>query len=69
MLAQASDWAFIMKTGTTVQYARKRTVDHVTRFKKLYEDLMHDTLDEAWLAEVERRDNLFPDLDYRVYGT
>ena len=22
-----------------------------------------------WLAEVERRDNLFPDVDYRVYAT
>jgi 1,4-alpha-glucan branching enzyme len=69
MLAQASDWAFIMKTGTTVQYARKRTIDHVTRFQKLYDDLLSDTVDDAWLAEVERRDNLFPDIDYRIYAT
>jgi 1,4-alpha-glucan branching enzyme len=52
-----------------VQYARKRTIDHVTRFQKLYDDLLGDTLDDAWLAEVERRDNLFPDIDYRLYAT
>jgi predicted glycosyl hydrolase (DUF1957 family) len=28
-----------------------------------------DDVEEAWLAEVERRDNLFPEVDYRVYGT
>jgi 1,4-alpha-glucan branching enzyme len=69
MLAQASDWAFIMRTGTTVQYATKRTVDHVTRFTRLYESLNGSTLDERLLVELERRDNLFPEIDYRVYAS
>ena len=69
MLAQASDWAFIMKTGTTVPYATKRTVDHVSRFTRIYEGMLGGTLDEAWLTEVNRRDNLFPEIDYQVYGT
>jgi 1,4-alpha-glucan branching enzyme len=69
MLAQASDWAFIMKTGTTVPYATKRTVDHVARFNRIYDGLLRNTVDEAFLAEVERRDNLFPNIDYRVYAS
>ena len=73
MLAQASDWAFIMRTGTTVQYATKRTVDHVTRFNRIYDGLderrASTTAFVAFLAETERRDNLFPDVDYRVYAT
>jgi 1,4-alpha-glucan branching enzyme len=69
MLAQASDWAFIMKTGTTVPYATKRTVDHVTRFTRIYEGLLGDSLDEQWLAEVARRDNLFPEIDYQAYAS
>ena len=73
MLAQSSDWAFIMRTGTTVQYATKRTVDHVTRFNRIYEQLSSTRpIDEAFvafLAETEKRDNLFPDIDYRVYGS
>jgi 1,4-alpha-glucan branching enzyme len=69
MLAQSSDWAFIMKTGTTVPYATKRTVDHVWRFTKIYEDLMRGQVDEPWLAKIEGRDNLFPEIDYRAYAT
>lgn len=67
LLAQSSDWAFIMKTNTMVEYANKRTVDHVGRFRKLYEMIMDGDIDEAWLKEIEYRDNIFPEMDYRVY--
>jgi 1,4-alpha-glucan branching enzyme len=67
LLAQSSDWAFIIKTGTMVDYAVRRTRDHVLRFTRLYEELRAGTVDEAWLAQVEGRDNLFPEIDYRVY--
>ena len=69
MLAQSSDWAFIMRAGTTVPYATKRTNDHITRFHRLYQYLIEGRIDESFLAEVERRDNLFPNIDYRVYAT
>jgi len=68
LLAQSSDWAFIMKTRTTVEYAVKRTKSHVARFTKLYSDLKARSVDEAWLREVEWRDNIFPEVDYRIYG-
>jgi len=68
LLAQSSDWAFIMKTGTTVRYAVKRTKDHVNRFTRLYHDLKNHALDETWLKEVESRDNIFPEVDYRIYA-
>jgi 1,4-alpha-glucan branching enzyme len=68
LLAQASDWAFIMKTGTMVEYAVKRTIAHVVNFNHLYEQLKGDHIDESWLAEVESRNNLFPGIDYRLYA-
>lgn len=68
LLAQSSDWAFIMKTGTMVDYANERTRVHVLNFNHLYDQLREGTIDEGWLGEVERRHNLFPDLDYRVYA-
>jgi 1,4-alpha-glucan branching enzyme len=68
LLAQSSDWAFIMKTGTSVQYAVKRTKDHLGRFAKLYWDIKRGTIDTEWLSGVEARDNIFPELDYRVYA-
>lgn len=68
LLAQSSDWAFIMKTGTMVEYAVQRTNVHVLNFNHLYEQLKRDDVDEHWLAEIERRHNIFPHIDYRVYA-
>jgi 1,4-alpha-glucan branching enzyme len=68
LLAQASDWAFIMKTGTMVEYAVKRTITHVVNFNALYEQIRDDRIDEAWLAEIENRHNIFPGIDYRLYA-
>ncbi len=67
MLAQSSDWAFIMKTGTMVDYAVRRTKEHVLRFQRLHDQVRAGTFDEAWLSHIESKDNLFPELDYRVY--
>jgi 1,4-alpha-glucan branching enzyme len=68
LLAQSSDWAFIMKTGSHVEYAVKRTQDHVLRFTKLYDDIRANRIDESWLSDIEYKDNLFPDINYRVYA-
>jgi 1,4-alpha-glucan branching enzyme len=68
LLAQSSDWAFIMKTGTMVEYAQERTRVHVLNFNHLYDQLQRNEVDEPWLTEIERRHNLFPDLDYHVYA-
>jgi 1,4-alpha-glucan branching enzyme len=67
LLAQSSDWAFIMKTGTTVDYAKKRTRDHIARFTYLHRALTEGSLEEPILREFEERDNIFPEIDYRVY--
>jgi 1,4-alpha-glucan branching enzyme len=68
MLAQSSDWAFIMKTGTAVSYAVKRTKEHLLRFKRLYEEISRGAIDIEWLSDIENRDNIFPELDYGVYA-
>ncbi|MGE5597834.1 MAG: glycoside hydrolase family 57 protein [Bacteroidota bacterium] len=69
LLAQSSDWAFIMKTGTMTPYAVKRTKDHLGRFNRLYEQIGAGEIDEEFLREIEARDNLFPDISYSVYRT
>ena len=67
LLAQSSDWAFIMGTGTHTSYAVKRTKDHLLRFNRLYEEIKSNSIDADWLADIESKDNLFPDIDYRVH--
>jgi 1,4-alpha-glucan branching enzyme len=69
LLAQSSDWPFIMTTGTTVSYATRRVNEHVLRFTRLYEDLQAGQLDEAFIADIEGKDNIFPGVDYRLYAT
>ena len=68
LLAQASDWPFILRTGTSPGYARKRVEEHLLRFTALHEQLVGPGVDEAFLSQVEHQDNLFPGLDYRYWG-
>ncbi len=68
LLAQSSDWAFIMKTGSHVEYAERRTKEHLLRFTRLYEDVTGNHIDEGLLADLEYTDNVFPDIDYHVYA-
>ncbi|MGC3991359.1 MAG: DUF1957 domain-containing protein [Chthoniobacteraceae bacterium] len=67
LLAQSSDWAFLMKTGTAREYASKRTKDHILRFTRLYDQIKAQAVDEEFLKNCEWRDNIFPNLDWRVY--
>jgi len=67
LLAQSSDWAFIMKTGTMAPYATQRTKDHLLRFNQIYEQTLKGEIDEAFLADLEWKDNIFPDIDFKVY--
>ena len=69
LLAQSSDWAFIMKTGTHVSYAVNRTKDHLHRFIQLYEGLSKNSIDMPQLERIESMDNLFPDMDYQIYAS
>lgn len=67
LLAQSSDWPFIIKSGTMVPYAEKRFKSHIGRFTKLYSDVKKRTIDEDWLVEVEKRDNIFSDMPCARY--
>lgn len=67
LLAQSSDWAFILGTGTHISYAVRRTKDHLLRFTRLYEDIKSNSIDEGWLSGVESKDNIFPNIDYKVH--
>ncbi len=67
LLAQSSDWAFLIKTGTAKEYATKRTLDHLGRFNRLHDQFAANHVDEKFLRDCEWRDNLFPNLNWRYY--
>ncbi|NLY74216.1 MAG: DUF1957 domain-containing protein [Firmicutes bacterium] len=68
LLLQSSDWAFIMKTGTMVDYAVKRTKTHINRFNNLYDQIKYNRIDPGYLEQIESKDNIFPDLNYQIYN-
>lgn len=67
LLAQSSDWLFIITNGTMVDYAKKRIKDHIGRFTKLYEQIKLDNIDEDFLICIEEKDCIFPEIDFKIY--
>lgn len=67
LLSQASDWPFIIKTGIAGPYAEKRVKEHVHNFLIIYDNLCRNSVDTEWLTGIERKNNLFPDIDYRIF--
>jgi 1,4-alpha-glucan branching enzyme len=67
LLAQASDWPFILRAGTSPEYAAERVKSHLLRFNALHDQLQAGRVDEAKLQEWEGKDNLFRKLDYRYW--
>ncbi len=67
LLAQSSDWAFIMHTGTHVEYAVKRTKEHLLNFNKLYEEIKQGNVDEEFLSSLEEKNNIFPEINPLVH--
>ena len=63
MLAQSSDWPFILTMGTQMGYGVKRPVVHLSRAHRLLAGLENNAVDEADLLQIEERDNVFPDVD------
>lgn len=67
LLAQASDWPFILSTGTAVGYALRRVVGHLERVQRLALMVRSGRPDRNGLERLADRDRLFPELDYRIY--
>jgi 1,4-alpha-glucan branching enzyme len=68
LLAQASDWAFMMKTGSASEFAKNRFTEHVNHFFELHREIGRGQIDETKLASLERTNAIFSDIDYRIYA-
>ncbi len=68
LLAQSSDWAFLMTTRTAPRYSAKRTREHIANFNRLVDSLSTGQIEREFLEGLEQRNSIFPGLDFRVYG-
>lgn len=71
LLAQASDWPFLITTGQARDYAMERFENHVERFDRLVALLdQPERLEEArrLADEYWELDNVFPDIDLDLFA-
>jgi 1,4-alpha-glucan branching enzyme len=67
LLAQSSDWAFHLTEQGSSCYAHRRFADHIKHFQNLRDGLLHNQLNPIYLSELEKKDNIFSALDYRIF--
>lgn len=67
LLAQSSDWLFIITNGTMVDYAKKRIKEHIGRFTKLYYSLLENKVEEDFVKSIYKQDNIFSNINYMIY--
>ncbi|MED1947418.1 MULTISPECIES: 1,4-alpha-glucan branching protein domain-containing protein [Brevibacillus] len=67
MLAQSSDWAFILDGQTVTRYAVQRVHDHLVRMQALLAMYREHQLDEEAITQAEADFPIFPDLDITFY--
>lgn len=67
MLAQSSDWAFIIRSGTCIDYAEKRTKEHLINLNELYKQIFDNKINIQFLEDLEYRNNIFKEFNFRIY--
>ena len=75
LLAEASDWQFLISTFSAKDYAEIRFKDHLERFEKLSKiaELVHGggtatEEDSVFIQECREKDAPFPELDLRYWA-
>ena len=68
LLAQASDWPFILRCNTFPGYARQRIEAHLLNFNTLHEQIHACKIQELGLEKLEATDNIFPHVNYRYWA-
>jgi 1,4-alpha-glucan branching enzyme len=67
LLAQDSDWPFLMHRDTSAAYAERRLVGHLENFFRLSGMSGEGRMDDSFLASLEDANAIFPDADCFLY--
>ena len=67
LLAQSSDWPALLHEQNSTEYAHKKAENSLRNFTTIYEALGSNYISTEWLTTLERRHNIFPNINYRVF--
>ena len=68
LLLMASDWPYIMYNHSSEEYAKCRLEGHLKNFNLVYDNMCKNAVNTEWLVTAEKRNNLFPNLDYNIFN-
>ncbi len=68
LLAQSSDWPFMMKTGNAAAFAENKFREHLKNFLQLHKEISGNSIDEENLRRLEQKNNIFREVDFRIYA-
>jgi 1,4-alpha-glucan branching enzyme len=67
LLAQSSDWPVLLFRQDSTEYAGYQAENALRNFTTIYEALGSNYISTEWLTTLERRHNIFPNINYRVF--
>lgn len=67
LLASASDWPFMIRAGSTVDYAMQRMREHIGRFHYVAQSIRHDMVEESKLELLEKLNPAFTDISFKSF--
>jgi len=67
LLAMCSDWALLMRAGRSSSFARAQIEDAIGNFGRIYDMLCSNTVGTEWITRLEKRNNIFPSINYRMF--
>ena len=67
LLALSSDWPKMLYKQENVDYAKSRIESSLRNFTTIYEALGSNYISTEWLTQLEKRNNIFPNINYRVF--
>ncbi|MGA1870088.1 MAG: 1,4-alpha-glucan branching protein domain-containing protein [bacterium] len=68
LLAQSSDWGFLIQTGQAIRYSEMRIVKHLNWAKELLREVEEGQINQTLLESLENANTIFNlDMDFRVF--
>ena len=67
LLVLGSDWSKMLYKQESAAYARSRIESSLRNFTTIYEALGSNYISTEWLTQLEKRNNIFPNINYRVF--
>jgi 1,4-alpha-glucan branching enzyme len=67
LLAQSSDWSALLHRQECTEYAHNNAENALRNFTTIYEALGSNYISTEWLTTLERKHNIFPNINYRVF--